>query len=426
MKKTTRYTAIMVLLVVGIVAALVVGGCARAPAEKEPIRIGFAFPYTGPFAKLGEDSTDWAMMGIEQINAEGGILGRPLEYVKADIKAGDIDPPYLLSTMEGLIGKKPHFIYGIAVGWTGVEADIIAESGIPYLCADPSWEMYKKMKANPEKYRNVFRVGQEQSMALAFLDCLEGVTEQETWVPREKTYAFIRFEIVYAKNLAEAMEPRLSEMGWTKVLDEMATAGTTEWGSLLLKIRRENPDLIINFDFLPPDQITFFDQFLEDPTDSVYFGYYAPTTPEFIDTLGDGANGVLTTVIQATIPDDRGMAKLNEYRSKYGKTPDRYAAIFYDSLFWYRDAVIRAGDPDDLAEVSKCLKNSTYRGILGTYNFQRPDDPEVNTVVAYPSYTDDPMKGLLTPIMQIRNQDYVLVHPELWGEGEFEIPPWME
>lgn len=52
----------------------------------EPIRIGYVGPLTGSVGLLGNEALKGATLAIEQINADGGLLGRPLKIYAADDK----------------------------------------------------------------------------------------------------------------------------------------------------------------------------------------------------------------------------------------------------------------------------------------------------------------------------------------------------
>src|SRR5580692_12786809 len=54
---------------------------------KEPIKIGFPIPLSGPTAVYGEPILKGAQVAIDDINAAGGVLGRKLELLQRDSKA---------------------------------------------------------------------------------------------------------------------------------------------------------------------------------------------------------------------------------------------------------------------------------------------------------------------------------------------------
>src|SRR6476619_4864310 len=64
---------------------LLAGGAAAARAqEKEPIKIGFSMELTGPFAVVGKTGLLAFKIWEEEVNAEGGLLGRPVKLVYYD------------------------------------------------------------------------------------------------------------------------------------------------------------------------------------------------------------------------------------------------------------------------------------------------------------------------------------------------------
>ena len=72
------------------VAALACAAVAIAPlaaAAKEPIKIGFPIPLSGPTATYGVPILKGAQLAVQQINAKGGVLGRQLKILPRDSKA---------------------------------------------------------------------------------------------------------------------------------------------------------------------------------------------------------------------------------------------------------------------------------------------------------------------------------------------------
>jgi branched-chain amino acid transport system substrate-binding protein len=93
---------------------------------EEPVRIGMVEPLTGTYRALAEAEVAGAQLGIEQINAGGGILGRPVELIVAD-SANDIASG--VEKTEALIERdRVDFIVGnvnsaVALAMTRVTAE---------------------------------------------------------------------------------------------------------------------------------------------------------------------------------------------------------------------------------------------------------------------------------------------------------------
>ena len=67
-----------------LAAALLVWGAAGEARAAEPIKIGFSMELTGPFAVVGKTGLLAFKIWQEEVNAEGGLLGRPVKLVYYD------------------------------------------------------------------------------------------------------------------------------------------------------------------------------------------------------------------------------------------------------------------------------------------------------------------------------------------------------
>ena len=60
-----------------------------AARGETPVRIGMVDPLTGVYAAVAQNEVTGAKLAVEQINAKGGILGRPIELLVED-SANDV------------------------------------------------------------------------------------------------------------------------------------------------------------------------------------------------------------------------------------------------------------------------------------------------------------------------------------------------
>lgn len=60
-----------------------------AASAADPIRVGVSGPFTGPSAEIGVSMRDGIRIAVAEINAAGGVLGRPLEIVERDDAASN-------------------------------------------------------------------------------------------------------------------------------------------------------------------------------------------------------------------------------------------------------------------------------------------------------------------------------------------------
>src|SRR5271154_6632588 len=61
----------------------------RSARAADTVKIGLNNPLTGTYAALGGNELIGAQLAVEQMNAKGGILGRPVELLSEDSTSGD-------------------------------------------------------------------------------------------------------------------------------------------------------------------------------------------------------------------------------------------------------------------------------------------------------------------------------------------------
>jgi branched-chain amino acid transport system substrate-binding protein len=57
---------------------------AASPTTGGPLKIGMLFDYTGSLGEFGPNMETGAKLAVKEINAAGGVLGKPVELIKAD------------------------------------------------------------------------------------------------------------------------------------------------------------------------------------------------------------------------------------------------------------------------------------------------------------------------------------------------------
>ena len=92
---------------IGVAAAL---GLAASALAAEPIKIGLVAALSGPSAQSGEAITQGLTIAIDEINASGGVLGRPLELVKRDDESSP--PKGATAARELIANEKVAAIFG--------------------------------------------------------------------------------------------------------------------------------------------------------------------------------------------------------------------------------------------------------------------------------------------------------------------------
>ena len=170
----------MILLLRLAAASLIALGTSytSATAQQAPIKIGIP---TSIQLQVGRDTQNAAKMAVEEINAQGGLLGQKLEIVVADETE---NPEQGIAAIKKLTGdyKVDVLIGGYTSGVTLAQLPHISNAKTIYLgvgAASPS--ITAKVKADYENYKYIFRVSPINAahVARALVDFINGKLKGE-------------------------------------------------------------------------------------------------------------------------------------------------------------------------------------------------------------------------------------------------------
>lgn len=411
-----------------LILVLLIAGCI-SEEEKETeegeftypkgvLKIGITGPMTGGIAAEGEEFVKGATMAVEEINARGGLCGYKIEIVEGDVQ--DFEAGTIRSVVERLINEdKVDAIFTGYSGNTQFEIDIMKEYNMIYIVAADSMSTTEIIGDNGADYPTVY------NMVPSYITYrTELPLRMEKWaseglinLPNRKV-AIVTSDNAYSSWISEGLRDNFIAQGWEVTLYEMVAFGTiTEWGPTLAKIRADPPALIINTDYQYTNEATFMEQFLQNPINSHVFMQYGPSTPEFINLLGDKATGVLYNLPWVGMYCEKypqGIALREKFEERWGYEPGPYGPSLYCEVMVWANACERVGDPKDRVAVGKAIGMWTAElTAAGLTVF----DPKTHLVS---------LDFMLPTFYQIWNQKRVLVDPDVYKTESVRNPPWWE
>ncbi|QZY51070.1 ABC transporter substrate-binding protein [Leucobacter tenebrionis] len=429
-KRITRRDLVRTAGLTGIVglAAGTAGGYFGAPRDRSSsaggtggtIKFGLVAPVTGPYAGDGQEMERGARLAIDDINAEGGVLGQQVELVVGDV--GDQAPENFIQVAQRLVSReKVAAASGGYTTTTSVEFPIYADGGVPLFHTNTLQDNTDYVV--DKGYDNIFQCcPTEPWYASGFQQLMEGWIESGAWTPSSKSAAVIASNDSYSISIATVMMNGLKELGWEITMYEEISVPYADWGPQLSKIRNNPPGLIFVTDYLAGDLASFAKQFASAPTPSLLYQQYGPSVPEYLELAGDAANGVIWSTTIGTLPDDIGERFRKRYLDTYGTAAGlSQSGAQYDIVRLWAQAASRAGDAYDSEKVSAAAKRLTFRGVVGTYNLGEDD----LTAIPYPDQVNDSSLGMPHLTYQIQDQKQVLISPAPYINGEFELPGWL-
>ncbi len=371
----------LALLLLGV-AALVVGitGCPppKPPTEiaippedvepqttaptGEPYTIGAIFALTGPASSLGEPERDTAKMIEEQINAEGGINGRPLEIIVRDTKGEETEA---LTAVKELIDRESVLaIVGPSrSGTTMGVIEAVEEAEVPLVaCAAAS------VITNPVK-KWVFVTPQNDADAVARI--YRYLNSQDI-----TRIALLTASTGFGEPGREQLKSQAPDAGIEIVADEQFADSDTDMTTQLTKIKASDAQAIVCWGVGPaPAQVAKNVQQLQ--MDIPLIMSHGVANRRFIEGAGEAAEGVILPagklLVAGQLPDDdpakeQLLEYAQQFEEKYGRPADTFGGHAWDAVMLVVNA-LRDGATTPAAIRDHIEATQDFMGIGGVFSF---------------------------------------------------------
>jgi len=349
-------------------------------------------------------------LGIAELNAQGGLLGRTIEMIVFDI--GDLTPDKLQAAGIYLVEKENVDVLINGYGGMGPDIPAFCQYPVPYLHVDGTANVIELR--NQMNCENIFMII-DTSVNYGKIS-FDQLTKIGYEYP-SKTVAFVEGPLDWEFGMTGGAEEVGDSLGWKVVHREKVEYGITEWGPILTKLRQKNPALIY-VEILDPAAVnTFVEQFVSDPPKGslLHVGYLA-SVPGFGEVITRGlAEGVLGMTPSANMPDEKGREFVEKWRQAYNEDPAlSIAAEIYDEVMFWAAAVNKVGSVDDYAAINDALRTMTFEGVTGIIKLNDQQFLYSSDETA-PSQLLQVQDGKLVQIM-IGSKKY----------ADFVMPPWLE
>ncbi len=326
-----------------------------ALAQNQPIRIGVVTPLSGTYAGIGQQ-VKWGLdLAARQINAAGGVAGRPLELIYEDEEA---NPAVAVQKAEKLFQvNKVDFLTGTVNSGSTLAVGQLAERNNRLIATTVSFaDSITGDKCSPNVFRVNARAGM-QSAALA--DWLAGTHPNANVFYLGPDYEMGRSTVAAFKQAAEAK-------GAKSVGEVFAPLDNKDYSPFFGQVRSARPAVIYT-SVAGNDTVRLFSQMAEFGINRnvQVVGASGTVTSQNLPAIGKAADGFVTGVGYATGIDSPENRKfLAEFEAANKAKPDLYGADSYGVLFFYKAAVEKAGstDTDKVRTAMRGLQWATPQG----------------------------------------------------------------
>ncbi|MCY4301946.1 MAG: ABC transporter substrate-binding protein [Aestuariivita sp.] len=320
-----------------LISGMVLIGLPLSAVAQESIKIGEINHYKR-MAAFAEPYKKGIELAIEEVNAAGGVLGRPLEFIFRDDQG---KPGEAVKIAEELISSEGvAMITGTILSNVGLAISSHAgEKEYVYLAAEPLADSI--VWASGNKY--TFRLRASTFMQAAML-------AEQAAASGAKTYATIAPNYAYGKDAVAAFKKNLL------ALQPDAEFVTEQWpalfkidaGAEVQAIERAKPDAIYNVTFGPD-----LAKFVREGTDR---GLFEGRTvlgllsgePEYLDPLGDEApeGWIVTGYPWYDISEGPGKVFVDAYQTRWNDYPRIGSLVGYMTVQSIQAALERAGSTE--------------------------------------------------------------------------------
>ena len=333
----------------------------------EPIKLGALLSVTGPAAFLGAPEANTLRMLVDEANAKGGILGRPVQLIVKDT-AGS--PEKAISFAKQLIEEEHVFaIIGPATSGETMAVKAIAEESKTLLLSCAAAEVIVQPVAP-----HVFKTAQKDShAAIKIFQQMQRMKISRIGVLTSNTG--------FGKAGKEQIEKLAPQFGIQVVASEVYDKAATDLTAEITKLKAAKVEAILNWSIEPAQAIAIKNIRQLGLTVPI-FQSHGFGNVEYARAAGAAAEGVLFPagrlhVADQLPPGHPQRAVLVSYRDAYERRFKEDASGFggyaHDAFLLLRSAIERTGGTDREKVRAAIEGTRGLVGASGTFNFSAAD-----------------------------------------------------
>lgn len=352
----------LVHFIVLVISLLTISGAVLA---NDPIVIGLFAPLSGDNAEYGLKFDKAITLYVENLNATGGIEGRPIQILREDDRSLPIEAANIARRFSS--DRR-------------ILATIGSFSSTAALAAAPIYERAGLVQLSPSSSHPDFTAQGTYMFRNVNTQDIEGPLNAEFVVERlgARRIAVIYRQDDWGLTASSSFVRAARDLGAEVVVNEPIIEGTRDFRPLLTRLRSLNVDLIYLALFYA-DAAVFAQQAQQAGFTLPVVTNSSLNNPELITLGGAAVEGFyVPTNYFPGDPDPVVQGFLTAYRERWNEEPDQFAAIAYDSIAVITEAI------RDILEADKPLTRQAvrdalyalepYRGASGLIKFDAQGD----------------------------------------------------
>lgn len=410
------------------VAASTLSIARRSFADPEPIVIGLPTSQTAAHGVADDhDHLNGTVLAMEEINAAGGILGRPLKLEVVDVDK--LSPEACATSIRALVDKRVHAISNAFLFVPIPAMDASTGWRCPYLSGNTQRAATEAFRADPDKYRHIFQVDpSEVHYGYHFPIWLKAMKDQGVWEPTNNGVHIVQEQVAYNQTISRACQDALKQQDTFELAEVTDIQYPVQnWGPVVDQIRRVGAGAVMIDHWVAAEFAAFCKQFRARPLkNALVYLQYGPSQPEFLDLARGAAEGFCWSTVMGLYADEAGLAYREKYRKRFPGTMGLvYTGIGYDIVQYLKRAWEALGDPSNFEAVCDWIRVHPHDGLCGHIDMNNDLQeaahwPDNGYEVRAPSLDE----GVSQLYFQVQQRQHRIIYPYELKEVTLEPAPW--
>ncbi|MBN2396087.1 MAG: ABC transporter substrate-binding protein [Candidatus Atribacteria bacterium] len=365
-----------------------------ALAQEDTIKIGANVSLTGASSMWGISELNALKMAAEQINQDGGVLGKKIVIIEYDNRA---NPPEAVIVNQRLIDRD-HVaaIIGLAQSGTFIAARTVAEEGKTPQIGTTATNPMATVAEDGKPFKYAFRV--------CFIDPFQGkIAANFAYNELKAKTASIVYDVGsdYSSWLADYFIENFTALGGKIVNEEAFRSGELDFRAILGKIKASPVDIL----YVPTMQKEaglIAKQARDLGITAPFMGGDGVASPDLMTIGGEATEGFYFTNL-ADLADPLLSEWLEDYRAIYNTDPVLPNPVMaVDALLLVVDAIKRAGTTDG-ETLASAIENTKNIQVLTTDNFTI--DPQTHNPLDKPAVINVVKDGKFEYVMSYSGEN---------------------
>jgi branched-chain amino acid transport system substrate-binding protein len=369
--------------------AITLGGpfVLRRAYAQYPIKIGLPSALSGGNAQYGLQAKRACELFGKEVNARGGILGRPVEFIYEDTGG---DPATAVRKAQKLVEKD-----GVKI----LTGTVLSSEALAVSAKCPEWKVILMSTINgagaltAKSYnRYFFRVNTSGPMGARAVSLYLAESPMKRFFGLGSDYAWGRDSVAsFSSQMAAAKKEIVGK--------DYPPVGTKDFASYIGKIKQSKAEGV--YIVLAGQDATIFLK------QAHQFGLTREVKPimeivelENMKAVGDAMEGTIgSSRYPFTVDTPKNKDFVKRFFDMHKMYPDMFDGETYEGLEWLAQVMQKAGTADDVEKIIAAWEDSSYEGLEGPFFMRKCDHQAVQPGFAVQAVKDPKYPHLIPKIL---------------------------